>query len=166
MTSSPESLIGFTIDERYRIEAIVARGGMATVYIASDLRLQRTVALKVMHATLAQDPDFVARFEREARASAALTHPHVVAIHDQGQDRTLGVVYLVMELVNGHTVRELLNERGPVTATQALAVMDPVLQGLAAAHSAGFIHRDIKPENVMISDDTWRSDWHSGVLIT
>jgi serine/threonine-protein kinase len=153
VTSSPESLIGNTIDERYRIEAIVARGGMATVYIASDLRLQRTVALKVMHATLAQDPDFVARFEREARASAALTHPHVVAIHDQGRDSALGVVYLVMELVNGHTVRELLNERGPVTATQALAVMDPVLQGLAAAHLAGFIHRDIKPENVMISDD-------------
>ncbi|MEY3278229.1 MAG: Stk1 family Ser/Thr kinase [Actinomycetota bacterium] len=113
MTSSPESLIGNTIDERYRIEAIVARGGMATVYIASDLRLQRTVALKVMHATLAQDPDFVARFEREARASAALTHPHVVAIHDQGRDSALGVVYLVMELVNGHTVRELLNDVAP-----------------------------------------------------
>lgn len=153
VTTSPESLIGYTLDERYRIESIVARGGMATVYLASDLRLHRVVALKVMHASLAEDPDFVARFEREARASAALTHPHVVAIHDQGRDTNLGVVYLVMELVNGHTVRELLNERGPVTATQALAVMDPVLQGLSAAHHAGFIHRDIKPENVMISDD-------------
>ena len=153
MSTSPESLVGRTLDGRYRIETVSARGGMATVFIASDLRLRRVVALKVMHASLADDPNFVARFEREARAAAALTHQHVVAVHDQGRDAATGAVYLVMELVSGHTIRDVLAERTRLSTTQALAVMDPVLQALSAAHAAGFVHRDVKPENVMISDD-------------
>lgn len=152
MNTSPNPLLGCTLDGRYRIESLAARGGMASVFLATDLRLRRPVAVKVMHQSLAEDPQFVERFRREARAAAALTHPHVVSVHDQGLDVQTGAVYLVMELIQGHNVRDLLGERGPLTPIQALAVMDPLLQALEAAHEAGFIHRDIKPENIMISD--------------
>jgi eukaryotic-like serine/threonine-protein kinase len=152
VNTSPHPLIGRTLDGRYRIESVAARGGMAIVFLATDLRLRRPVALKVMHQSLAEDPQFVERFRREARAAAALTHPHVVSVHDQGLDEETGAVYLVMELIQGHNVRDLLSERGPLTPVQALAVMDPLLQALDAAHQAGFVHRDIKPENIMISD--------------
>ena len=153
MTSSPDQILGAVLDGRYRLDSILAKGGMATVYVAADLRLQRQVAVKVMHATLAEDADFVRRFELEARAAASLTHQHVVSVHDQGNDGAVNAIYLVMELVPGHTVRELLQDRGPLTAIQALAVMDPVLQALTAAHEAGFVHRDIKPENIIIGDN-------------
>jgi serine/threonine-protein kinase len=144
-------LVGSTVDGRYRISSQLARGGMATVYQALDLRLDRVVALKIMHPHLAHDQAFVARFQREARAAARLTHSHVVAVYDQGQDGD--TVYLAMEYVPGRTLRDVLREYGPLTAEQALVLLDPVLEALGAAHAAGFVHRDIKPENVLISDD-------------
>lgn len=124
---------------------------MATVYEATDLRLDRVVALKVMHQHLAEDPEFVSRFQREARAAARLSHPCVVGVFDQG--RTGNLIYLAMELVPGRTLRDILHEFGPLAPEQALVILEPVLEGLAAAHQAGFVHRDIKPENVLISDD-------------
>ena len=130
---------------------MLARGGMATVYEAVDLRLDRVVALKVMHAHLADDPDFVSRFEREAKAAARLTHPHVVGVYDQG--KADGHVYLAMEYVPGRTLRDVMKQFGPLTPEQALVLLDPILEALEAAHGAGFVHRDIKPENVLISDD-------------
>ena len=146
-----DALVGTVVDGRYRIMSRLARGGMATVYEALDTRLDRTVALKVMNPALAEDPDFVSRFRREARAAAQLTHPHVVAVYDQGE--TDGIPYLAMEYVPGQTLRDVLREHGPLTPEQALTVLDPVLEALGAAHDAGFVHRDVKPENILISDD-------------
>ena len=142
MTTPSQPLIGSTIDDRYRVDEFVARGGMATVFRATDLRLERTVALKVMHGSLAEDHEFVMRFVREARSAAQLTHPSIVAVYDQGEAD--GFVYLTMEYIQGQTLRDLLRERQRLTPTQALAVLEPVLDALAAAHTAGFAHRDIK----------------------
>jgi serine/threonine-protein kinase len=149
--ASSDDLIGQIVDGRYRIEAFIARGGMATVYRATDLRLDRTIALKIMHAHLADDPNFVSRFEREAKSAARLTHPHVVGVFDQGIEGDQ--VYLAMEYVQGRTLRDVLNQYGPLTPEQALVIVEPILEALAAAHAAGFVHRDIKPENVLIADD-------------
>ncbi len=151
MTSAQEALVGQTIDGRYQVLALLARGGMATVYQALDLRLDRVVALKVMHRHLAEDPDFVARFHREAKSAARLTHPHVVAVYDQGT--AAGLIYLAMEYIPGRNLRDVIHQFGPLSGEQALVMLEPVLEGLAAAHAAGFVHRDIKPENVLISDD-------------
>jgi eukaryotic-like serine/threonine-protein kinase len=144
-------LVGQLVDNRYQVTGFLARGGMATVYIATDTRLDRVVALKVMHPHLASDPGFVARFQREARSAARLSHPHVVGVFDQGDSD--GQIYLAMEYIPGRTLRDVLDEYGPLTLEQALVLLDPVLEALNAAHAAGFVHRDIKPENVLISDD-------------
>ena len=144
-------LVGQLVDGRYRVEEYVARGGMATVYRAMDLRLDRVVALKVMHSGLAEDPEFVERFVREARSAARLSHPAIVAVYDQRS--TDGLVYLAMEYVSGGTLRDLLNQEGRLDPPTALAVIEPVLAALTAAHRAGFVHRDIKPENVLLADD-------------
>jgi eukaryotic-like serine/threonine-protein kinase len=149
--SGSDPLVGSILDGRYRIERFLARGGMATVYEALDLRLDRVVALKIMHPHLAHDDAFVARFQREARSAARLSHGHVVGVYDQGSDGEH--VYLAMEYVPGRTLRDVLRDYGPLTPEQALVFLDPVLEALAAAHAAGFVHRDIKPENVLISDD-------------
>lgn len=145
------NLVGQVIDHRYEVRALLARGGMATVYEALDRRLDRIVALKVMHPHLADDPGFVDRFQREAKAAARLSHPHVVGVFDQGESD--GLVYLAMEYVPGRTLRDVLREFGPLTPEQALVLLDPILEALSAAHQAGFVHRDIKPENVLISND-------------
>ena len=152
MTNLPtaDPYIGRLLDGRYRVDGLVARGGMATVYRATDTRLGRTVAVKILSGAFANDPDFVARFSQEARACAALTHPNVVAVHDQGVAE--GFPFLIMEFVSGRTIREVLHETGPLASAHALEIMKAVLAGLAAAHAAGFIHRDIKPENVLITN--------------
>ncbi|WP_433441819.1 Stk1 family PASTA domain-containing Ser/Thr kinase [Nonomuraea sp. CA-141351] len=150
-TTTADPLVGRLLDGRYRIESRIARGGMATVYLALDIRLDRTVALKVMHPSLAQDPAFVRRFIGEAKSVASLSHPNVVHVFDQGTDND--VVYLSMEYVPGKTLRDILRERGRLPAREALEIMIPVLAALGAAHQAGMVHRDVKPENVLMTDD-------------
>jgi serine/threonine-protein kinase len=148
---SCDPLTGRLLDGRYRIAGRIARGGMASVYEATDLRLDRTVAIKVMHAGLGDDDEFAARFVREARSAARLSHPNVVSVYDQGNDD--GVVFLAMELVEGHTLRDVIRSESPMSPARALALLEPVVSALAAAHRAGLIHRDVKPENVLIAED-------------
>jgi beta-lactam-binding protein with PASTA domain len=150
-TAVTDPVVGLVLEGRYRLEERLARGGMSTVYAGTDLRLHKTVAVKVMAEHLAHDPTFVDRFTREARAAAMLSHPNVVGVSDQGSDQ--GLVFLVMELVRGRTLRDLLQARGRLTVAEAFAVLEPVLSGLTAAHRAGIVHRDIKPENVLIGTD-------------
>ncbi|WP_022878842.1 Stk1 family PASTA domain-containing Ser/Thr kinase [Microbacterium sp. B19] len=146
-----DPLIGRLVDGRYRVRARIARGGMATVYVATDLRLERRVALKVMHGHLSDDTVFQSRFIQEARSAARLSDPHVVKVFDQGQDGDMA--YLVMEYLPGITLRELLREHKRLTVDQTLTIMDAILSGLAAAHRAGIVHRDVKPENVLLAED-------------
>ncbi|MDR7253833.1 serine/threonine-protein kinase [Nocardioides sp. BE266] len=150
-----DPLTGRLLDRRYRIGARVARGGMASVYEATDTRLDRTVAVKVMHPGLGDDQQFAERFVREARAAARLNHPHVVGVYDQGDDTSDGTdtVFLVMEYVPGHTLRDVIRKEAPMPPSRALALLEPVVSALAAAHRAGLIHRDVKPENVLIADE-------------
>jgi beta-lactam-binding protein with PASTA domain len=143
--------IGQVLDGRYRVEARIAVGGMATVYRAVDTRLDRELALKVMHPSLAGDSAFVDRFIREAKSVARLAHPNVVGVYDQGNDGTY--VYLAMEYVSGCTLRDVLRDRGALQPRVALDILEPMLAALGAAHRAGLVHRDMKPENVLIGDD-------------
>ncbi|WP_300266063.1 Stk1 family PASTA domain-containing Ser/Thr kinase [Microbacterium sp.] len=153
MTTNQQAdpLIGKLVDGRYRVRARIARGGMATVYVATDLRLERRIALKVMHGHLSDDTVFQSRFIQEARAAARLADPHVVNVFDQGQDGELA--YLVMEYLPGITLRELMREQRRLTISQTITIMDAILAGLAAAHNADIVHRDVKPENVLLAED-------------
>jgi serine/threonine-protein kinase len=144
-------LVGRLIRGRYQIERLVARGGMATVYLAEDNRLDRKVAIKVIHPHLANDKSFREKFVREAKIAARLSHPNLVNVFDQAEDGD--VVFLAMEYVSGITLRDALDKFGALSASRALDVFEPMVAALAAAHSAGVLHRDLKPENVLLSDD-------------
>ncbi|MDT0346547.1 Stk1 family PASTA domain-containing Ser/Thr kinase [Streptomyces litchfieldiae] len=150
-TTLQDPLIGHVLDGRYRVDERIAVGGMATVYRALDTRLDRVLALKVMHPSLAGDRAFVERFIREAKSVARLDHPNIVGVLDQGTDGAY--VYLAMEYVGGCTLRDVLRDGGALRPRAVLDILEPVLAGLAAAHRAGLVHRDIKPENVLIGDD-------------
>ncbi len=149
-TDRNSGLVGHVLDDRYEVVKKLARGGMATVYVANDLRLSRTVAIKVMNDGLGDSDDFAARFDTEARAAAHLSHANVVSVFDQGTDA--GRPYIVMEYVQGFTLRQLITREAPMDPQRAIELLEPVASALAAAHGAGLIHRDIKPENVLISD--------------
>ena len=136
-----DPFVGTLVDNRYAILSRLARGGMSTVYLATDQRLDRDVALKVLHPHLASDEGFLNRLGREAKAAARLSHPHVVGVLDQGNDGQ--TAYLVMEYIKGHTLRDVINQKGALAPRLALALIDPVVEGLGAAHAAGFIHRDV-----------------------
>jgi serine/threonine-protein kinase len=153
VVATEPDLSGVLLQERYRVTELLAVGGMSRVYRGTDLRLEREVAIKVMDSRLAVDASFRGRFEREARAIAKIDHPGVVDVYDQGEHggEAEPVVFLVMELILGGTLRDLLTERGALPVPEALAVLEPVLGALAAAHAQGLTHRDVKPENVLIS---------------
>ena len=147
-------LTGELIDGRYQLLRQVANGGMASIYEAIDTRLDRKVAVKIMHSHLAQDEALVSRFIKEAKAAAALSHPNIVAVQDQGWNQSgVPAVFLVMELIEGHTLREYLNERGRFEIKDAINYLTPILSALSAAHDLGIVHRDIKPENILISKE-------------
>ena len=140
-----------TLDGRYRITERIASGGMGEVYLGHDAVLDREVAIKVLHRSLAADPGFVDRFRREARAAATLNHPNIVTVFDWGA--VDGVYYMVMEYVHGRSVREILNARGALAPAQAAAVLDQTLAALEHAHARGIVHRDLKPENILITTE-------------
>ena len=147
-------LIGEIIDGRYQLTRVVGSGGMATIYAAIDLRLDRQVAVKVMHSHLAQDEQFVSRFIREAKAAASLSHPNIVAVLDQGWNQGgAPCVFIVMELIEGATLRDYIIEQGALSTERALSIITPVASALAAAHKLGIVHRDIKPENILVSKE-------------
>lgn len=148
---SGDPVVGKLVDGRYRVTGVIARGGMATVYRADDTRLDRVVALKVMHKSFAEDPGFVSRFRREARAAAKLNDPHVVRVFDQGAEA--GLVWLAMDYVPGYALREVVRVHAPLDPDRALGAVEQILSGLIAAHQAGFVHRDIKPENVLMTPE-------------
>ena len=150
MSTSPTGIgVGDMLEDRYRIDAHIAFGGMATVYRGHDVRLNRAVAIKIIY------PHLAARFSEdvvaEARQAARISHPNVVTVHDFGVSN--GQPFIVMELITGHSVRDLLSASGRLSAAQACALLQPAAAGLAAAHAAGVVHGDLKPENILISDD-------------
>ncbi|GAA0913746.1 Stk1 family PASTA domain-containing Ser/Thr kinase [Virgisporangium ochraceum] len=149
-TTVADAMLGTLVEGRYRVKSRVARGGMATVYTAVDERLERTVAVKIIHPTQAEDPRFLSRFLDEAKTIARLTHPNVVAVYDQGTHQ--GLPYIVMEYVGGRSLREVLADRRRLQPVEALAVLEQVLAAVAAAHRAGLVHRDIKPANVLVAE--------------
>jgi serine/threonine-protein kinase len=141
------------LGDRYELDGVVGRGGMAEVYRARDIRLDRVVAIKTLRADLARDHTFQARFRREAQSAASLNHPSIVAVYDTGEDMATGVPvpYIVMEYVDGRTVRDLLQDDHRLLPERALEIINGVLGALDYSHKSGIVHRDIKPGNVMVT---------------
>src|SRR4051795_313494 len=143
------SLVGQVFSNRYRIEREIAHGGMAEVYLARDQSLSRPVALKALFPEFAREPSFVERFRREAQAAANLNHPNIVSIYDWGQES--GTYFIVMEYVEGRSLRELIHSEGPLEAGQAADIAAEIASALAFAHRSGVVHRDVKPGNVLLT---------------
>jgi len=153
MTISPKSddaLIGQTLDEKYRIEERLSAGGMGAVYRARHLLMERPVALKMLHQRLLTDEAARIRFQREARAAVLLQHQNAVSVTDYGETAD-GNVYLVMELLEGPTLREILRKEAPIETARAISIMLQASAAVAAAHEAGIIHRDLKPANILVT---------------
>ena len=142
-------MINKLIGDRYKIGEMIGTGGMADVYIADDVRLSRKVAVKVLRSDLARDPAFVGRFRKEAFAAAKLNHPGIVAVYDSGEEPA---PYIVMELITGHTLRELIHKGERVPLKRAIEIGEGILAALEYSHQSGIVHRDIKPANIMITD--------------
>ncbi len=142
-------MINTLLGDRYKLGQMIGTGGMADVYIAEDVRLARQVAVKVLRSDLARDPSFVARFRKEALAAAGLNHPGIVAVYDSGEEPA---PYIVMELVSGHTLRDLIHKGERVPLKRALEIGEGILAALEYSHERGIVHRDIKPANIMITD--------------
>lgn len=138
------------LGDRYSLGEMIGTGGMADVYIGQDLRLSRSVAIKILRSDLARDPSFVARFRKEAFAAAGLNHPGIVAVYDSGDEN--GDSYIVMELVTGQTLRDLIREGQSISTDRALQIVCGVLEALEYSHVNGIVHRDIKPANIMLTD--------------
>jgi len=142
-------MINMLLGGRYKLGEMIGTGGMADVYVAEDTRLARQVAVKVLRSDLARDPSFVARFRKEALAAAGLNHPGIVAVYDSGEEPA---PYIVMELITGHTLRELIHKGERVPLKRALEIGEGILAALEYSHQSGIVHRDIKPANIMITD--------------
>ena len=142
---------GQKINDRYEIIRLIGEGGMANVYLAYDIILERNVAVKVLRGDLADDEKFVRRFQREALSASSLSHPNIVEMYDVGEDN--GNFYIVMEYIDGKTLKQLIKKRGHLTASEAVDIMCQLTDGLAHAHDSYIIHRDIKPQNIMILED-------------
>src|SRR5690625_1067086 len=143
-------LEGHLLNERYRIKRTIGGGGMANVYLAHDIILDREVAIKVLRLEFANDPEFIERFDREAQAATSLAHPNIVNIYDVGEEEH--ILYMVMEYVAGLTLKEYIVENGPLAVDEAIGIMKQLTDAIAHAHANGLIHRDIKPQNILVDE--------------
>ena len=142
---------GQKINDRYQIIKSIGEGGMANVYLAYDTILDREVAVKILRGDLSDDDKFVRRFQREANSASSLRHPNIVEMYDVGEDD--GNYFIVMEYVDGKTIKQLLKKRGTLTLSEAIDIMSQLTDGMAHAHDSYIIHRDLKPQNIMIQED-------------
>ncbi|MCL4369382.1 MAG: protein kinase, partial [Chloroflexi bacterium] len=156
-------MIGRVLNGRYQLSALLGEGGMAVVYEAEDLLLGRKVAVKVLREQFAADPGFLARFQREARSSAALSHPNIVAVYDVGSEA--GTQYIVMELVPGRTLKEILQEEAPLGAARIIELGRQICEGLEYAHQHGIVHRDVKAHNILVTRDGWAKIADFGIAV-
>src|SRR6266576_4389471 len=154
-TSDP--LVGQTLAGKYSIEKLIKRGGMGAVYLGKHVLMDKTVAIKVLHPSLALDDDVVARFSREAKAASRISHSHAVRVNDFGESEN-GVVFLVMEYLDGRTLKEIIKSEGPMALDRVVEIVRQVAGALDAAHQQGVVHRDLKSDNIMLSQ-TNGSDW-------